>query len=382
MTSYERFAAAFAHKEADRVPIDAGAGKSCKMVVGFYKKLLDYLGIQEEIRLCNPVSQLVYASDKVLDALGCDIRCIDLGTGNPNNVISAAWEDDKYDYMRDMFQTGYRKPKAGGLYYDMYEFPLAEFEEEDDDKYQFPHPPSPDHKNMSREQAIAYHKAGFPVVISEHLGNGFLQTGPRLFDFENWLVMLMTEEERVKKLLDRYLETKFEYWDGLLDYYGAENVDMISECDDLGTQNSLFVSNATLHDIILPYHKELYQHLKSKYGVKIYLHSCGSIAPVIPDLIDCGVDALNPVQTTANNMDPHMLKREFGRDIVFWGGGIETQSTLPFGTPQQIKDAVRRNIDALGRDGGFVFAAIHNIQPDIPMENFQAMMDTALEYRF
>ena len=381
MTSYERFNAAFAHKEADRVPIDVGAGKSCKMVLGFYKKLLDYLGIREEIQMSNTVSQLVYASDKVLEALGCDIRCVNLGSGNPNTVPET-WEDEKYYYMRDSFLTGFRKPKKDGLYFDMCEFPLSYEDEEGDDKYEFPHPPAPDKANMSREQAIDYHKAGFPVVISEHHGNGFLQTGPRLYGYEDWMVMLMTEEERVKKLLERYIETKFEYWENLLDYYGAENIDMIAECDDLGTQATLFASPKTMRELIFPYHKQLYSRLKSKYGVKVCLHSCGSIAPIIGDLIDCGVDALNPVQTTANNMDPAMLKREFGKDIVFWGGGIETQSTLPFGTPEKIKDAVKRNIELLGRDGGYVFAAIHNIQPDVPMENFEAMMDAALNFKF
>ena len=381
MTSLERFNAAFAHKEADRVPIDVGAGKSCKMVLGFYQKLLDYLGIEEEIQMCNTVSQLVYASDRVLEALGCDIRCVNLGSGNPNTTPET-WEDEKYYYMRDSFGTGFRKPKNNGLYFDMCEYPLFGSEEEDEDKYIFPHPPAPDRTNMSREQAMAYHKAGFPVVVSEHHGNGFLQTGPRLFGYENWLVMLMTEQDRVKKLWDRFIENKFEYWENLLDYYGAENIDMIAECDDLGTQNTLFASPKTMRERVFPYHKQLYTHLKSKYGVKVCLHSCGSIAPIIPDLIDCGVDALNPVQTTAKNMDPAMLKREFGKDIVFWGGGIETQSTLPFGTPRQIKDAVKRNIEALGRDGGFIFAAIHNIQPDVPMENFEAMMNAAMEFKF
>ena len=381
MTALERFNAAFTHREADRVPVDIGGGKSCKMVLGFYQKLLDYYGIREDITLCNTVSQLPYASDAVLEKIGSDVRCVYLGTGNPNDIIPRRWEDENFLYMSDLMGTVFRKHKKTGLYYDMLGFPLADAEdEEDDERFEFPPVPGPDRTNGSREQAIAYHKAGYPVIITEQYGNGFLQNGPRLYGYENWLVMLMLEKDRARKLLDRYLLKKIEYWEGLLDYYGAENVDIISEGDDLGTQNALFVSPELLREMIFPYYKELFGHLKKKYGVKVYMHSCGSIAPVIRDLIELGVDALNPVQTTAAGMDPAMLKREFGKDIVFWGGGIETQNTLPFGTPQQVKDAVKRNLEVFAKDGGYMFATIHNIQPDVPLENFFAMLEAVREF--
>lgn len=135
----------------------------------------------------------------------------------------------------------------------------------------------------------------------------------------------------------------------------------------------------TFHDLILPYHRKVYDFIRSKTNAKIFLHACGSIAPFIPDLIDSGVQILNPVQVSANNMDPYMLKKEFGKDIVFWGGAIDTQKTLPTGTKQQIKDMVHRNVDALAPGGGFIFTPVHAIQEDVPIENFLTMMEAYQE---
>ena len=372
MTNKERVMCAFEHREGDRIPYDFGGGKGCKFTKEFYLKLLDYLGFQEDLEFCSKTSQLVYASDRVLDALGCDVRSVKLDLIRQDHG-ARDWEDEKNYYMTDMWGTGYRMPKDGGMYYDMVDFPLISAEdEEDDDKYCFPQVPVP--KPGSQKDAVRYQKAGYPVTIAEHFGNGFLQTGPRLYNFDNWLCMLAAEPERAERFLERLLEAKMKYWDNLLDEYG-ESVDFISECDDLGTQTGPFISHEMFSRLILPYHKRLYTHIKSRYHVKILLHSCGSISNMIPDLIDAGVDALNPVQTTAANMDPVWLKQEFGKDIVFWGGGIDTQHTLPFGTPQQVSDMVKRNMEILGKDGGFIFSTIHNMQQDVPIENFIAMWE-------
>lgn len=380
MTSKERVMSAFRHKEGDRIPYDIGAGKSCKFTYKFYLKLLDYLGIEEEVQICNTISQLVYASDRVLEELGCDVRAAkpNLDLIIPENNRSRDWEDEKNYYKIDEWGTSYRMAKDGGLYYDMSGFPMADAEDgEDDAKYVFPSAPGV--KASSLELVKEYQKNGYPVTIAEHFGNGFLQTGPRIFGFDNWLCMLAAEPERAEAMLDKLLEVKMAYWDNMLGVYG-NHVDFISECDDLGTQTSSFISYDMFRELILPYHRKLYSHIKSKYDVKILLHSCGAVSGMIGDLIDAGVDALNPVQTTAANMDPQYLKREFGKDIVFWGGGIDTQHTLPFGSPGKIKDMVKRNIDILGKDGGFIFATIHNIQPDVPIENFVAMMEALREY--
>lgn len=372
MTSRERVLLALDHKEPDRVPLDLGAGKSCKFTVTFYKKLLDYLGIEEDIQICHQWAQLVYASEKVLNYLGTDVRSV-----LPKKILMGdkherKWEDENAYYYSTDFGTKYRMAKDN-IYYDMYEYPLAGSEDQDEDeKYVWPTPFQID--PASRADAERFRADGFPTVVTEQYGNGFLQSGPMMYGYENWLVMLAADPERAESSMDLLLEQKKKYWDNHFQAYGGV-LDFMSENDDLGTQSSLFVSPNTLRNMIIPRHKELYRYVKSKYGAKVVLHSCGAISEIIPDLIDAGVDALNPVQISAKGMDPKFLKKEFGSHITFWGGGVDTQSTLNNATPQEVKDEVKRNLDTFAPGGGYVFSMVHNVQADVPVENFIAMWE-------
>lgn len=376
MNSRERLLTALNHKEPDRIPLDLGSGCSCKFTVYFYKKLLDYFDIKDErIEMCHIPYQLVYASDKVLDLLGCDVR-------NPRlkpikqgeSPYAKKWEDDEYNYFVNDWGTEYRMPKQNGLYYDLSGCVLEDAEdEEDDQKYVWPIPPK--FALDDRKELEDYRNAGYATTISEQFGNGFLQTGPLIWGFENWLAMLIAEPERCTAFMDTLLEKKMEYYDNIFEVYGGL-VDVTCEADDFGTQRGTFVSPKILKEMILPYHKKLNEYIKSKQDVKITLHTCGSVEAVIPDIIEAGFDILNPVQIAAANMDPKHLKKTFGKDIVFWGGGINTQHTLPHGTPEQVREEVKRNIDAFAQDGGFVFSTIHNVQDDVPIENFIAMWET------
>ncbi|MBP1667483.1 MAG: hypothetical protein H6Q23_2343 [Bacteroidetes bacterium] len=160
-----------------------------------------------------------------------------------------------------------------------------------------------------------------------------------------------------------------------------DRISVISECDDLGTQTSTLLEPDYLRKTVIPRFGKLWSHIKSRLPeVKIFMHTCGSVRALLPDLIDAGLDIYNPVQFTAANMDLKELKRDFGKDLVFWGGGVNTQSTLKDGTPQQVSDEVKKIIDILAPGGGFVFTTIHNIQEDVPPENFWAMWDTLMEY--
>lgn len=379
MNSRERVQCTLNHKEGDRVPLDLGAGKSCKMHAVFYKKLLDRLGIEEPLVIGAKVGQLAIASDAVLERLECDIRTpFPLFLKDPNQKTEE-WEDEEYRYFRDDWGTVMRMPKNAPLYYDMHEPPLRGTEEEDDDKYVWPEPPAKVNPDAV-EQAKRHHAAGYPVTITEHFGNGFLQNGPKLFGFDDWLVMLSLEEDRVRGFMDKLLERKMRYFDVLLEGFG-DSIDVVSECEDLGTQNAPFISPDMFRDLIKPYWAKLFAHIKSRTNAKILLHSCGAVEPLIGDLIDIGVDALNPVQISANGMDPFHLKKEYGKDITFWGGGIDTQKILPLGTRDQVRDHVKRNIEALSRDGGFIFATVHNTQADVPVDNFMTMWETFMECR-
>ena len=265
-------------------------------------------------------------------------------------------------------------PKHQGLYYDLIGGVLQDSEdEEEDQKFIWPVPekfPAAD-----RQQLEDYRRAGLATTISEQFGNGFLQQGPLMWGFENWFAMLLTEPERCTLFMDKLLEKKKEYYDHIFEVYGGL-VDVCSEADDFGTQRGTFVSPKLIREMILPYHKKLNDYLKAKGAGYMTLHSCGSVEASIPDIIAAGFDCLNPVQISAANMSPEHLKKTYAKDITFWGGGINTQSTLPNGTPEQVREETKRNIDAFARDGGFVFATVHNVQDDVPIENFIAMWET------
>jgi uroporphyrinogen decarboxylase len=161
----------------------------------------------------------------------------------------------------------------------------------------------------------------------------------------------------------------------------ADVLDVISIGDDYGTQISQIVSPRMFRNLIKPRQKVLFQRIKQLAPhTNLFLHSCGNVRPLLPDFIELGVDILNPVQVRATGMDPVTLKRDFGKDIVFWGGGVDTQDVLPHGTPEEVKEDVRRNIEVLAPGGGFVFNTVHNIQADVPPGNVIAMWEVLQQY--
>jgi uroporphyrinogen decarboxylase len=186
----------------------------------------------------------------------------------------------------------------------------------------------------------------------------------------------------VSALFDRIKEFQMRLWEKTLDVVG-DNVDICLHSDDLGMQNNPFMSPDMYRKLLKPRHTELFDHIKksAKPEVKLLLHSCGSVRKLIPDLIDTGIDALNPVQVSAAGMDSSELKKEFGSELSFWGGGVDTQNILPYGSTSEVRDEVNRRIDDLAPGGGFVFTAVHNVQPDVPAENLRAMLEAFRDRR-
>lgn len=203
----------------------------------------------------------------------------------------------------------------------------------------------------------------------------YLQAGQIMRGYEQFMVDLLTDEPLARGLLDRLHDVYLQRAMELLMAVG-KNIDIVFLTDDLGTQNAPLISPETYRRLIKPYWRELISMIKQQ-GHKVLMHSCGAVADFIPDLIDMGVDALNPVQITAAGMSPARLKREFGRDIAFWGGGISTQGTLERGTPQEVRDEVRRHLDIFAPGGGYVFTQVHNIQAGVPSANIIAAFDAA-----
>ena len=363
------------HKEADMVPLDLGAAHSCKISLGIYRRLLEHFGIQEDVICSNKATQLACASETFMKKLGCDVRApFPVQKAPP----SESWEDADSFFIKDAWGAVLRMPKKGGFYYDLFSSPQAGNLDNEPEEYSFP--PVPDLAPEAAAQARSYQEAGYPVVIPDQYGNGFLQHGPRVYGYEDWMMMLALDDRRTGEFMEKLLEGKIRYWERVATAFG-DTIDVVCELDDLGTQNGPFIDPAMFRKKIKPYYRKLFDHIHKITKAKVYIHSCGSVVKFIPDLIETGVDILNPVQISAAGMDPAFLKKEYGKDIVFWGGGIDTQKILPHGKPSEIRDQVKRNIDIFAKDGGFVFSTVHNVQSDVPTENFLAMWEAFRDFR-
>ncbi len=198
----------------------------------------------------------------------------------------------------------------------------------------------------------------------------------KLRGFEDGYMDLVADPALARRLMERILEVKLTYWSQVLPQL-AGLVDVVSEADDLGGQDRTLFSPATYRALVKPLHRELFAFLHAHTDAKVFFHTCGAVRELIPDLIEIGVDVLNPVQVSAAGMETAALKREFGRDLVFWGGGVDTQRVLGSGTPDEVRAEVRRRVGDLAPGGGFVFAAVHNVQPNVPPENVLAMRSAA-----
>lgn len=372
----DRVLAALNFKEPDRVPLDLGGAFSCGISVIAYEKYVKYLGLEiESIEVGNTIGQLARVDEKLLEYLDVDVRSV--GVNDPANWQLKIEEDEDYKFFVDEWGRKYKMPKINGHYYDIAEFPLEKI---DAVSYKWPDPTDPARFDGLAEQAQnQLQMSGAAIVASKSLANGFLQMGSQLHGFSKWLLMLAEEPDKVEYFLDKLLDFKLKYWESYLNAAG-EKLDVVCEADDLGMQNSTWISKGMYHKYIYPRQKKLFDFIKNKADVKILLHSCGSCYDFIPDLIDAGVDILNPVQVSAKNMDTKRLKKEFGSDLVFWGGGVDTQKILPLGSPKDVEEEVKRRIDDLAPGGGFIFSTVHNIQSDVPPENLAAMYETFHRY--
>lgn len=381
MTSRDRVLAALRHKEPDRVPFDLGSTPTTGLHRDTYYNLKSYLGGVEGgqgVQVCEILQQEACVDEEILQKLKVDTRSIFLANA-PDYWNLSVEEEDKYITFTDPFGVKWVQPKFHGLYFDMQRHPLAgTITTSDIEKLPLPDPRdlvgpvAKEVKRLSQETNSA-------IVLLPN-DAGILERAEWVRGFKGLFIDLIANPSLACSLLDKLTAFHIEYWDMILNEVG-ELVQVVVEQDDLGTQDRTLISPDTYRKIIKPRHKEIFQFIKKKApNAYVFLHSDGSIYDLIPDLIDAGVDILNPIQPSAANMDPKRLKKEFGGEITFWGGGVDTQNVLPNGTPSQVKDDVKKRIDALAPGGGFVFAAVHNIQPDVPPENIMAMWEALQEY--
>ncbi len=375
MTPKERVFTTLAHREPDRVPIDFGATMETTAHVDAYALLKEQLGIctDRDVGVKHLTAQFAVVDREVQEHIGADVR----GTEPRTPEWPQIEERGQYLALEDEFGIGWQRPLSGGLYFDMYHHPLAEASIDDMRSYPFPDPRDARRFEGMEQQVQELSEDGrYPVVFDNSFGNGIFQMCNQLMGYDKFLMALALREDRAFFLLDKILEMKLAFWDEALGRFG-DRVDIVKELDDMGTQLDLFISPEMYRSDIKPRLASLVESIKAKAPhVRMMMHSCGAIRKVIPDLIEAGVEILNPVQYTAAGMDPGELKREFGRDITFWGGGLETQRTLPSGTVQDVVDETRKQLDIFMPGGGFVFAQVHAIQWGVPVENMLAMWET------
>jgi uroporphyrinogen decarboxylase len=211
------------------------------------------------------------------------------------------------------------------------------------------------------------------------VGCNLFEWGTFLRRIDNFLMDLYMDPDNVNKLLNKLLERHLDFLSKICSAVG-DIVEVVKFGDDLGTNTGPFMPLEIYKEFFMPRHKIMCDYVKSNTSAHTMLHVCGGIYELIPGLIEAGFEIINPVQINAYGMEPEKLKSEFGKDITFWGGGINTQSVLNRATPQQVKDHVRHNIEIFSKGGGFVFNTVHNILPDVPPENIMAMMETVREF--
>jgi uroporphyrinogen decarboxylase len=299
---------------------------------------------------------------------------------NSHNLPFDAEDGGDYWLYRDEWGIVHRRPKGDGLYYSIWQVPLPhdDVSVQEIERYPWPDMGAVWRFAGLREQAQRHRAAGYAVVLKDGFA-GIFEFAQRMVGMENLLVMMALRPEVAEALFDQLLALKLAYWQSALAELG-ELVDVVTYADDYGSQASQIISPRMFRRLLKPRVQQVFE-LQARLAPHAYrfFHSDGNVRPLLPDMIEIGVQILNPIHIRAAGMEPAALKRDFGRDLVFWGGGVDTQGVLPNGTAQEVKEDVRRNVAALAPGGGYVFNTIHNIQADVPATNVLAMVEALRE---
>ncbi len=413
MNSRERVLATVQHRTPDRLPIDLGGMRSTGIMSIAYNNLKRNLGMSNvTTRMHDIVQQLAQPDIGVLNRFQIDV--IDFGSLLTQDL--SLWKDwtlpdGSLCRVPTWLQAAYSKKKRrmeifnpegdlvstmpdGCLYFEQPIYPLVNGEIPGTtnelraamSKVQWSYPPcSPWDRSKGPGfwewlgDAAGKARASTNRAIMLGFGANLLEWGQFLCSNEVFLLMLGAEPQKAEKLLDMLVEIHMGNLEKLLPAIKGK-VDIVVVGDDLGMQSGLQISPAMYRRVFKPRHGRIYREIRERSGAFVFMHCCGSIAPVIGDLVDIGVDILNPIQTSAANMDPKRLKKDFGQHITFWGGGCDTQVVLPNGKPDEIEQHVKERIDIFAPGGGFVFNQVHNIMANVPPENVIAMLDAAIRY--
>jgi uroporphyrinogen decarboxylase len=386
MTSRDRVLAAIEHRAPDRVPIDLG-GHISGISKFAYARLLEHLGLDLPVRLFDKIQLLADPAEEVLQRLGVDFRYISAnppGGYEPVDVVPFHQSQETGDgYATGEHQHTFVDQwgitfRRAAYYYDMVDHPLQGKSFADVKHYRFPDPDDPCRWKGLREQAKdLYDSTEYAIVCALDSG-GLLELSHFLFGFEDSFSHIARNDRTANYVLDATTDWLAAFW---TNFVGAvwPYAHIIKIGDDYGMQDRLLMSPSMWRKQVKPRYARLVARIKAIGEVKVFHHSCGAIFPIIGDLAEIGVDILNPIQPLAKGMEPERLKSEYG-DIISFHGGIDMQHLLPFGTPDEVRDEVLKRIEALAPGGGYIFAASHNIQADVPVENIVALFNAAREY--
>jgi uroporphyrinogen decarboxylase len=379
MNSRERVLTALDHHEPDRIPIDLGGTVVSSIALSTYSDLRRFLNLpQREIRVLETVQQVAWVDEDVMEQFGVDIIPV---FSNPPDGYRPVFitEPDGSITFKDEFGATLRKSPSS-YYYDWQEFPISQPSLAALETIPWPDPSDPARYQGLRQRVktlrASSDKALFGMAPCGHdLFNQIL----RVCGMEKGLITLLADLDFAEAFLDRLTQTICTAQDLYLTEVG-DLIDIHFTADDLAGQVRPLISPALYRRLIKPRWAKIIQTIKSKTHAKVFYHSCGAVTEFIPDLIEIGVDILNPVQISAAGMDSAGLKKKFGSRLSFWGGGCNTQSVLNRGTPAEVRQEVQQRISDLAPGGGFIFNPVHNIQPLVPVENIKVMYDSAQEF--
>jgi uroporphyrinogen decarboxylase len=406
MTSQERVLVSLNHHEPDRVPVDLSGYRSSGIAAIAYPKLRAALGLEPRtVDVYDPVQQLAICHEDVLDRLGVDTVelgrafCLEdkwwvswtLPDGTPCRMpVWAQPERSGTEWVvrAPSGRVMARMPEQS-VTFDQAYWPFLDGAEDLSRIEELfpehmwtgmPSPPGPSVREPEELAAGARAlRASTDRAIIALFGGNLFEMGQFFYRMDNFLMMLAGEPQRVHRFLDALVEIHMRSLERLLAAVGPY-IDVIVFGDDLGAQNSPQISPRMYREFFKPRHAMMWARARQLANVKVMLHSCGALRPLLPDLIDAGLDAINPVQISCRGMEAEGLKRDFGKDLAFWGGGCDTQSILPRGTLAQVREHVLHQCDVLGHGGGFVFQQVHNIMANVPPENILAMYAAVREY--
>lgn len=413
----ERIQCAISHNQPDKLPVDFGSTVVTGIHASIVSKLRKHFGLKDRsVKIIEPYQMLGEIDDDLKEAIGIDVVNLEgkgtffgynkenwkkwkLNDGTPvlvpglfntksnddGSIYQYAEGDKSYPPSGKMPQKGFffdsiirQKPiRENGL---NPENNIEEFKLLDKNDINY----------LKEEIEKIYNQCNY-AVVGTVADSGFgdiafipapmLKDPNGIRDIEEWYISIYARKDFIRKVFSRQLEIALENYKRVNDVIG-DKIDVVQTSGtDFGIQRGLFVSKNTYRNLFKPFNKKINDWIHENTKWKSFIHTCGSVYDLMPDFIDSGFDILNPVQISAAKMDPKKLKKEFGKYITFWGGGVNTQKTLQFGDPKEVKEEVRKLIDIFSPDGGFVFNAVHNIQGNVPIENVIAMIEVIQEYR-